>query len=94
MQKLQALGITLTNYYGTTHPSEPNYCASYGGDHFGMDNDNFNQIPTNISNIWDILDDAGISFASYQQDLPYPGFEGFEFLDPGSGLDHYVRKHK
>lgn len=31
-------GITLTNYNGVTHPSEPNYVAAIGGDYFGMDN--------------------------------------------------------
>lgn len=31
-------GITLGNYFGVTHPSEPNYVASIGGDNFGMDN--------------------------------------------------------
>jgi hypothetical protein len=93
MQNLQALGITLTNYFGTTHPSEPNYCAIYGGDNFGMDNDDFNQVPLNVSNVWDLLADKGISFGSYQEDLPYPGFEGFQFLNPGSDADNYVRKH-
>ena len=52
MIALAAKGITLSNYYGITHPSEPNYCAIYGGDNFGMDNDAFNQIPANVSNIW------------------------------------------
>jgi len=52
MASLAALGITLTNYYGVTHPSEPNYLASYGGDNFGMESDEFNQVPANVSNIW------------------------------------------
>ena len=29
---LASKGITLTNYFGVTHPSEPNYVASHGGD--------------------------------------------------------------
>lgn len=29
-----------TNYYGVTHPSEPNYVASVGGSYFGMQDDN------------------------------------------------------
>src|SRR5271168_2719237 len=32
---LAAQGITLTNYWALTHPSEPNYLASAGGDYFG-----------------------------------------------------------
>jgi acid phosphatase len=94
MALLAAKGITLTNYFGTTHPSEPQYCAIHGGDNFGMDNDNFNQIPANVSTIWDLLAAKDISFGEYQEDLPYPGFEGFQFLDPVTGADNYVRKHK
>ena len=33
---LATKGITLSNYFGVTHPSEPNYVASIGGDNFGM----------------------------------------------------------
>jgi len=29
-----------TNYYGVTHPSEPNYVANIGGDYFGIQDDN------------------------------------------------------
>jgi hypothetical protein len=29
-----------TNYFGVTHPSEPNYVASIGGDFFGIQDDN------------------------------------------------------
>jgi acid phosphatase len=93
IKRLAAKGLTLSNYFGVTHPSEPNYCAIYGGDNFGMDNDNFHQIPANVSNIWDLLAAKGISFASYQENLPYTGFQGFQFLNQGNGADNYVRKH-
>ncbi|UQX88815.1 alkaline phosphatase family protein [Jatrophihabitans telluris] len=29
-----------TNYYGVTHPSEPNYVANIGGDYYGIQDDN------------------------------------------------------
>src|SRR5665213_3605189 len=29
-----------TNYFGVTHPSEPNYVASVGGSFFGIQDDN------------------------------------------------------
>jgi phosphatidylinositol-3-phosphatase len=29
-----------TNYFGVTHPSEPNYVAAMGGDYFGIQDDN------------------------------------------------------
>ncbi|RAL64501.1 hypothetical protein DID88_001976 [Monilinia fructigena] len=50
-QWLATQGITLTNYWGVTHPSQPNYCAVVGGDTFGMDADKFVQIPANISTV-------------------------------------------
>ena len=86
-------GILLTNYDGVTHPSEPNYVASIGGDTFGMDNDNFNQVPSNISTLIDLLEDKGISWGHYQQDLPYSGFEGFSWVNQQTGRNDYVRKH-
>jgi len=55
-----------------------------------VDNDNFNQIPANVSNIWDLLAAKGISFASYQENIPYTGFQGFQYLNPGSGANNYV----
>ena len=94
MAALGEQGIVLTNYFGTTHPSEPQYCAIHGGDNFGMDSDNFNQIPANVSTVFDLLAAQGISFGEYQENLPYPGFEGFQYLDPNTGANNYVRKHK
>lgn len=91
MAKLAEQGITLTNYFATTHPSEPNYCASAGGDNFGMDNDDFNQIPQNVSTIADLFDTRGIAWGEYQEDMPYPGYQGFKW--PNSGPVQYVRKH-
>ncbi|TPX45373.1 hypothetical protein SeMB42_g04034 [Synchytrium endobioticum] len=38
-QKLASKGILLTNYHAVTHPSEPNYMASVGGDFFGLGDD-------------------------------------------------------
>jgi acid phosphatase len=46
-----------------------------------------------VSNIWDLLADKGISFSAYQENLPYTGFEGFQYENAGSGANNYVRKH-
>lgn len=86
-------GITLSNYFGVTHPSEPNYVAAIGGDYFGMDNDNFNFIDKNVSTIMDLLDDKGISWGEYQEDMPYSGFEGFSYINQVTKKNDYVRKH-
>lgn len=60
-------GITLSGYHAVTHPSEPNYVAAIGGDYFGMQNDDFNQIAKNVSTVIDLLEDKGISWAEYQE---------------------------
>jgi acid phosphatase len=90
---LASQGITLTNYFAITHPSEPNYCAAAAGDNFGMDNDDFIAIPSNISTVVDLLDTKGIAWAEYQEDIPYPGFEGFNFSNQVTFNNDYVRKH-
>ncbi|KAL9621672.1 MAG: hypothetical protein Q9160_003925 [Pyrenula sp. 1 TL-2023] len=90
---LASKGITLSNYFGVTHPSEPNYVAAIGGDNFGMDNDNFNAVPSNVYTVIDLLEAGGISWSAYQEDLPYSGFEGFSWVNQQTGANDYVRKH-
>lgn len=93
LQWLASHGITLNNYFGVTHPSEPNYVAAIGGDNFGMDNDNFNQVASNVSTVIDLLEDKGISWSSYQEDMPYTGFEGMAWVNQQTKANDYVRKH-
>jgi acid phosphatase len=93
LQFLAAQGILLTNFYAVTHPSEPNYCAVMAGDHFGMDSDDFIAIPSNISTVVDLLDTKGISWAEYQEDLPYAGFQGFNYSTQNNFSNDYIRKH-
>lgn len=83
----------MTNYFALTHPSEPNYVSTVGGDYLGMNNDNLNQIAQNVSTIVDLLEDKGISWAEYQEDMPSTGFQGFQQLN-AKGANDYVRKHK
>ncbi|RHZ66374.1 acid phosphatase PHOa [Aspergillus thermomutatus] len=93
MKWLASQGILLTNFYAVTHPSEPNYCAAAGGDTFGMDNDNFNQIPANVSTVADLLDTKNIAWGEYQEHMPYPGFQGFNYSNQQTHANDYVRKH-
>ncbi|KAI1469502.1 phosphoesterase-domain-containing protein [Daldinia caldariorum] len=86
-------GITLSNYHAVTHPSQPNYVASIGGDYFGMQHDDFTQIDKNVSTIIDLLEDKGISWGEYQEDMPYSGFEGMAYVNQKNGKNDYVRKH-
>lgn len=90
---LASKGIKLENYFAVTHPSEPNYVASHGGDYFGMDNDNMNLIDANVSTIVDLLEAKNISWGEYQEDMPYSGFEGKAWVNQVTGANDYVRKH-
>jgi acid phosphatase len=58
-----------------------------------MDNDDFHAIPSNISTVVDLLDTKGISWAEYQEDIPYAGFQGFNFSNQKTFANDYVRKH-
>ncbi|KAF2151926.1 acid phosphatase phoa [Myriangium duriaei CBS 260.36] len=90
---LASKGVTLENYFGVTHPSEPNYIAAIGGDNFGLDGDPFVQIANNVSTVIDLLESRGISWSEYQEDLPYSGFEGFAWVNQQTKANDYVRKH-
>jgi len=96
---LASQGILLDQYYAVTHPSEPNYVAVVGGDFFGMGDDNFYNIPANVSTVVDILEEKNISWASYQESMPTVGFQGFNSSSPNylnasaPPYVYYVRKH-
>ncbi|KAG1738600.1 phosphoesterase family-domain-containing protein [Suillus paluster] len=92
-QTLAAQGITLSGYYGVTHPSEPNYLAVAGGDFWGLGADSLEYIPTNISTVVDLLDQKNISWASYQENMPTDGYTGYNYTNAADGYTYYVRKH-
>ncbi|KAG0214797.1 hypothetical protein BGX28_001432 [Mortierella sp. GBA30] len=87
LQSFAPQGIVLENYHGVTHPSEPNYIASIGGDYWGLNDDDFHAIPSNYTTIVDLLEKKNITWKAYQEDAPTPCFTGFQ----NQGL--YFRKH-
>lgn len=93
LKSLAEKGIKLTNYFALTHPSQPNYMASAGGDYFGLNNDDYVEVPAEIQTIADLLDEKRVSWGEYQEDMPYTGFEGFEWLNQENHANDYVRKH-
>jgi len=96
-QDLAKLGINLTDYNCVVHPSQPNYVASLGGDLNGVVGDYRADIDAEQKNIIDLLDAKNVSFSTYQQDMPYTGFNGTEYDDPnspGGKTQMYVRRHK
>ena len=86
-------GITLSSYYGLTHPSQPHYIAGISGDYYGLDNDNTVNIPANVSTVVDLLEDKGISWGHYMEDMPETGFQGDHFHNQQTGANMYERKH-
>lgn len=78
------------NFYGVTHPSEPNYLAATAGDFFGLHADDQSK-RYDAKNIVDQLEAKGLTWATYQQGLPSVGFVGDQYPTTGAGL--YVRKH-
>ncbi|KAH0544563.1 hypothetical protein FGG08_001335 [Glutinoglossum americanum] len=93
IRSLAKSGILLTSFYGLTHPSQPNYIASVGGDYFGLNHDDVVRLPTNVSTVVDLFDTKGISWKEYMEDVPGPGYMGVISLNDEGETD-YVRKHK
>lgn len=98
-QGIAAKGVLLDGYYGTTHPSEPNYLAASTGDFWGLSDDNYYAMPNNVSTIVDLLEAKNISWSSYQESMPTDGFQGYNYtqenyLNSSAGTyTYYVRKH-
>lgn len=87
-------GIMLTQYYGLTHPSQPNYLASVAGDYFGLNHDGFVEVPANVSTLIDLFDAKHMDWRGYFEDVPGTGYLGpGGTAEDGSGWA-YVRKHK
>ncbi|KAF9234977.1 phosphoesterase family-domain-containing protein [Melanogaster broomeanus] len=91
-QNLSAQGITLNSFYAVTHPSEPNYMAVAAGDFFGLAGDQLVNVPNNISTVVDLLEEKGVSWSSYQENMPTDGYAGFNYTNPDN-YTYYVRKH-
>ena len=68
--------------------------AAVGGDYFGLDGDPFTAVPSNVSSIVDLLEDKGISWSLYEEDMPYSGYQGYSWVNQHTGQNDYVRKHK
>jgi hypothetical protein len=87
-----------TNYFGVSHPSEPNYVGLLGGNVFGVASDDAYWINTlDKPSLISQLDGAGVSWKAYLQASPYPGYEGvcYPYRCNGSpDIDPlYVSKH-
>jgi len=79
-----------SNYFGVTHPSEPNYVAAISGSNWFVNNDN----PANRfdhTNLVDQLESNHKSWGAYMESMPSTGYLG-DFY-PSSGNPLYASKH-
>jgi phosphatidylinositol-3-phosphatase len=75
----------LTDYHAMTHPSLPNYLALVSGSTQGITT-NCYDCTVGAASLADSLESAGLSWKTYAEGLPAPGFVG-------SGLDRYTKRH-
>jgi phosphatidylinositol-3-phosphatase len=78
-------GALLTNYCGVAHPSLPNYLALVSGSTHGI-SDNCTDCPVDGRNLADTLEQAGLTWKTYAEGLPAPGFSG-------AHAGRYAKKH-
>jgi phospholipase C len=95
-QLAQTYGLA-TNYFGVTHPSEPNYVALGGGNLFGVNSDNY-YYTQNVAapSLAQQLDAANLSWKGYFQSMPYPAFTDVCFPRCNGSPDRdalYASKH-
>ena len=76
---------SLTDYYGVTHPSLPNYLALVGGSTFGIDSD-CTTCTIDARNLADTLQAKRKTWKLYAEGLPRPGFAG-------AFAGRYAKKH-
>jgi Phosphoesterase family/FG-GAP-like repeat/FG-GAP repeat len=57
----------LTNFFGVSHPSQPNYLAAFSGSTQGITDDGHYSLPATVDNLAKQLSAAGKSWRTYQQ---------------------------
>ncbi len=86
-QAVQTYGVA-GNYYGVTHPSQPNYIASTAGTTAGVPDDN--NVTVDLPNIVDQLESHGKTWKAYMQSYALCGGDA---LATSCGNQLYERKH-
>ncbi|KAI1305158.1 hypothetical protein EDD11_005019 [Mortierella claussenii] len=87
LQALASKGITLNNYHGLTHPSQPNYFAAIGGDYFGIKDDSTHSLSSSYKTVVDLLEAKQLTWKTYQENMPSACYTG------SSSKSLYYRKH-
>ena len=92
IRSLRLGGAELTNSYGVTHPSQPNYLTLWAGQTLGVTS-NFCPAPGSpysAENLGHALEAAGKTWRSYSEDLPATGSG---ICATGGTSPLYTRKH-
>lgn len=95
LNELARTYTTVDHYYGVTHPSMPNYIAFLGGDNFGVQDDNDQNI-TGLTkpNLVDQLEAKGVRWGAYLETLPANKLARFgPTLPDGTTAQLYAKKH-
>jgi phosphoesterase family protein len=107
MNGLRQKGVFLSNSFGVTHSSQPNYILSIGGDTFGIYDDapgyvrwiyqNLPQAPP-VTSVVDLLLAQGLTWRSYAEDLtpadkPLTPAHPPQSPPPAKGTFPFARKH-
>ncbi len=82
--KIAKKGALLSNYFGITHPSQPNYIALLSGSTQGVTSNDSVDLP--MRHLGDLLEENNKTWRTYGEDYPGKCFQG-----ESSG--NYVRKH-
>jgi len=83
-----------TNFYGETHPSEPNYIALTSGSLQGTNSDGTYNL--DVPNLFDQIEASGRTWHVYAQSYPgscYPGSVAATAADGTGAPGDYARKH-
>ena len=68
-------------------------CSSYEQKANNYLIDNFHDIPANVSTLADLLNTKGISWGEYQEHMPFPGYQGYNYSNQETYANDYMRKH-
>ncbi|HEY2073722.1 MAG TPA: alkaline phosphatase family protein [Gaiellaceae bacterium] len=90
MNSLAQQSAVAENYFGVTHPSEPNYVAAISGSNWFVNDDNpANRF--NHTNVVDQLEAKKLTWGAYMESMPSVGYTG-DFY-PGTSQQLYASKH-
>ncbi len=83
------------HYFGVTHPSMPNYLAFLGGDNYGLQDDNDqNVVNLDRANLVDQLEAHHVTWDAYFDTLPANKLDRFgPTLPDGTTASLYAKKH-